>query len=94
MNSYINVYLRLFIFQYFAKTIETWTVYCISTAITLVTVKIINLLLHVMYDEAQIVSEGNSKKSDKGLQETNGYEFANIRNRCVILNVMLISLSL
>lgn len=81
----------MFIFQYFAKTIETWTVYCISTAITLVTVKIINLLLHVMYDEAQTVSEGNSKKSDKGLQETSGYEFANIRNRCV---TMMISLSL
>lgn len=37
-------------------------------------------MLHVMYDEAQIVSEGNSKKSNKGLQEISGYEFTNIHD--------------
>lgn len=38
---------------------------------TIVCVKLINLMLHVMYDEAQFVSESNSNsKKSKEPQET------------------------
>lgn len=60
------------IFQYFSKTVASWILYCTSAATTIVTVKLINLILHAMYDQAQIVSDNNSKKSIKVPQETSG----------------------
>lgn len=58
--------------QYFSKAIATWAMYCLSTGITIAAVKIINLALHLMYDEAQIVSGNNFHKSDKNLKESSG----------------------
>lgn len=41
------------------------------TGLTVAAVKVINLALHIMYDEAQIISENNMKQTIKSLRETN-----------------------
>lgn len=56
--------------QYFPEALTTWGLYVISTLIVITLVKLLNLALHVMYDEAQIVSDTSLKKSTKNLRET------------------------
>lgn len=51
----------------------TWGAYCLSTGITVAAIKVINLALHVMYDQAQILPDTSLKKSDKALRETAGF---------------------
>lgn len=58
--------------QYFPKTVLTWGLYCLLTALTICAVKVINLALHVMYDEAQIISENHLKQTIKTMRETSG----------------------
>ncbi|XP_031624391.1 protein pecanex isoform X2 [Contarinia nasturtii] len=75
----IHLYLFLFLlctpfvtYLYFLKTFASWSVYCFSAATTIITVKLINLILHTMYDQAQIVSENSSNKPIKVPQEISG----------------------
>lgn len=49
--------------QYFPKTTATWVLYCLTTGLMVALVKVLNLALHLMYDEAQIVSENHLKQS-------------------------------
>lgn len=46
--------------------------YCFIAGLTVTTVKIVNMALHLMYDKAQIISDSNLKKSSKNLHETAG----------------------
>lgn len=56
--------------QYFPTTYITWVFYCITIGITVSTLKIINLLLHRMYDEAQYKTDADLKrKSNRSLKE-------------------------
>lgn len=60
--------------QYFPKTVVTWALYCLLTGLTVAAVKVINLALHVMYDEAQIISENNLKNTlGTMMRDTSGY---------------------
>lgn len=75
----IHLYLWLFLlctpfvtYLYFSKAYASWIIYCFSAATTIITVKLMNLILHAMYDQAQIISDNNSKKSMKVPQETSG----------------------
>lgn len=83
----VHLYIWLFLlctpfvtYLYF-KTLTTWGIYCVSIAILMATLKILNLGFHAMYDEAQAMSssEANLKSSStKALRETSGDEDAGI----------------
>lgn len=67
-----------FLFQYFSTYI-TWSIYCVTIAVLIATLKILNLGFHSMYDRAQAMSDTNIKGSTtKGLRETSGDEDAGI----------------
>ncbi|KAJ6633565.1 Pecanex-like protein 1, partial [Pseudolycoriella hygida] len=54
---------------YFPEALTTWGLYVLSTLIVITVVKLLNLALHAMYDEAQIVSDTSLKKSSKILRK-------------------------
>ncbi|XP_055309969.1 protein pecanex [Sitodiplosis mosellana] len=92
----IHLYLFLFLlctpfvtYLYFSRTVASWTVYCCSAATTIIAVKLVNLILHVMYDQAQIVSENNSKKPVKVPQETSGTDDGGIEMQILAPNSMV-----
>uniref|UniRef100_A0A1B0CER0 Pecanex-like protein n=1 Tax=Lutzomyia longipalpis TaxID=7200 RepID=A0A1B0CER0_LUTLO len=66
----IHLYLFLFLlcaplvtYIYFAATVATWAFYCISVACLVTVLKIVNMILHGMYDKAQATSDLNRNSS-------------------------------
>lgn len=52
--------------QYFPTTVVTWIVYCVIIFVLVTTLKLINLMLHKMYDRARNMSETSLKKLSSG----------------------------
>lgn len=44
-------------FQYFPPTAFLWYVYCVSVAVVLTTIKLVNYSLHHMYDTTECIQE-------------------------------------
>lgn len=64
----VHLYLWLFLlcapfvaYVYFPKTLITWGTYCFSTTLVITSIKLVNMALHRLYDQAQAMSESNLK---------------------------------